>query len=289
MLGNFGKELPEDCELNELLDPEIPGLSPLGERSFDFVESEVRAQLGHLPQDMTRDILHILRGYEPTVFETRTMPRLAPHRDLDLAIDETPGSRPVASRPYSVAPQHLPELSRQIDVLARAGIIRRSTSYYASPVLFAPKKDGKLRLCIDYRRLNAQTLRDPFPTPVAADLIAQTRGMKMFSKLDLQSGFHQMRIREGDQHKTAFCTPGGLYEWVTCPFGLSNTPGCFQRLMNHVLYDHIAAGYCICYCDDLLICTSSDDPREHLAKLTAVLDSLREHDLLVKGSKTELF
>ena len=289
MLANFGKELPEDCELDELLDPEIPGLSPQGERSFDFVESEVRAQLGHLPQDMTRDIFHILRGYEPTVFETRTMPRMAPHRDLDLAIDETPGSRPVASRPYPVAPQHLPELARQIDVLARAGIIRRSTSYYASPVLFAPKKDGKLRLCIDYRRLNAQTLRDPFPTPVAADLIAQTRGMKMFSKLDLQSGFHQMRIREGDQHKTAFCTPGGLYEWVTCPFGLSNTPGCFQRLMNHVLYEHIAAGYCICYCDDLLICTSSDDPREHLAKLTAVLDSLREHDLLVKGSKTELF
>ena len=159
---------------------------------------------------MTRDILQILRGYEPTVFETRTIPRLAPHRDLDLTIDETPGARPVASRPYPVATQHLPELSRQIDVLARAGIIRRNTNYYASPVLFAPKKDEKLRLCIDYRRLNAQTLRDPFPTPVASDLIAQTWGMKMFSKLDLQSGFHQMRIREGDQHKTAFCTQWGV-------------------------------------------------------------------------------
>ena len=100
----------------------------------------------------------------------------------------------------------------------------------------------------------------------------------------------QLRIREGNQHKTAFVTPGGQYEWVTCPFGLSNTPNYFQRLMNDILHDHIAAaGYCVCYCGDLLICTESDDPFEHLVKLTAVLDTLREHELLIKGSKTELF
>jgi len=111
----------------------------------------------------------------------------------------------------------------------------------------------------------------------------------MFSKLDLHSGFHQLRIREGDQHKTAFVTSGGQYEWVTCPFGLSNTPSYFQRLMNNILHDHITTGYCVCYCDDLLICTESDDPSEHLVKLTAVLDTLREHKLLIKDSKTELF
>jgi len=114
----------------------------------------------------------------------------------------------------------------------------------------------------------------------------------MFFKLDLQSGFHLLRIREGDQHNTFFNTAGtagAQYEWVTCPFGLTNTPSCFQRLMNHVLFDHIAANYCVVYCDDVLIYTETDDPNEHMVKVTAVLDTLREHKLLIKGSKTELF
>jgi len=114
----------------------------------------------------------------------------------------------------------------------------------------------------------------------------------MFSKLDLQYEFHQLRIREGDQHKTSFTTSGAAgaqYEWVTCLFGLTNTPSCFQRLMNHVLFDHITANYCVVYCDDVRICTETDDPTEHMAKLTAVLDTLREHELLIKGSKTKLF
>jgi len=111
------------------------------------------------------------------------------------------GARPQAGRRYPVAPQYLPELNRQIEVLERAGIIRRSKSLYGAQVLFAPKKDGKLRLCIDYHKLNRQTLRDCYPTPVATDLIARTRGCKMFSKLDLHSGFHQLRIHEGDHTK----------------------------------------------------------------------------------------
>ena len=287
MLGDFGKELPEDTHLVDLLDSEILGLStPPDRSSFDFVTSEVRAQLGHLSFQKQEDILTLLRGYEDTVFETRTMPRMLPHIISQRLLG------PVSGRPYPVSPQHLPELERQIAALLKAGIIRRSVSLYASPVLFAPKKDGKLRLCIDYQRLNRQTLRDCFPTPVASDLIARTRGARMFSKLDLQSGFHQLRIREGDQHKTAFTTPGAAgvqYEWVTCPFGRTNTPSCFQRLMNHVLFDHITANYCVVYCDDVLIYTETDDPHEHMAKLNAVLDTLRENELLIKGSKSELF
>ena len=136
----------------DLLDPEIPGLStPPDRASFDFVTSEVHAQLGHLSFQKQEDILTLLRGYKDTVFETRTIPRMPP---LDMDITETPGARPVSGRPYPVSPQHLPELERQIKTLLKAGIIRRSVSLYASPVLFAPKKDGKLRLCIDYRRLN---------------------------------------------------------------------------------------------------------------------------------------
>jgi len=280
MLGDVSKELPEDGEFEGLVDMEIPGLVPPVARAFDFVEAEVRAQLGDLSKQKQADIIRLLESYEPTVFETRDMPQLAPHRQWDLDIMEVEGARPVAGRPYPVAPQHLPELNRQIAVLEEAGIIRRSRNLYGALALFAPKKDGRLRLYIDYRKLNCHTLRDCYPTPVATDLIARTRGARMFSQLDLRSGFHQLRIREGDQHKTAFVTPGGQYEWVTCPFGLSNTPSYFQRLMNDILHDHIAAGYCVCYCDDLLICTESDDPAEHLLKLTAGLDTLHEHDLL---------
>jgi len=252
----------------------------------------VRAQLGYLSSQKQKDILTLLRGYEDTVIKTRTMPQMPPRRELDMDITETPGARPVSGRPYPVSPQHLPELERQINALLKAGIIWRSVSLYASPVLFVPKKDGKLRLCIDYHRLNRQTSRDCFPTPVASDLITRTRGARMFSKLDLQSGFHQLRIREGDQHKTVFTTPGAVgaqYEWVTCPFGLTNTPSCFQRLMNHVLFDGIAVIYCVVYCDNVLIYTETDDLAEHMAKLTAVLDTLRGHELLIKGSKTKLF
>jgi len=111
---------------------------------------EVRAQLGHLSFQKQEDILTLLRGYKDTVFETRTMPRMPPRRELDMDITETPGARPVSGRPYPVSPQHLPELERQIAALLKAGIIRRSVSLYTSPVLFAPKKDGKLRPCIDY-------------------------------------------------------------------------------------------------------------------------------------------
>ena len=107
----------------------------------------------------------------------------------------------MAARPYSVAPQHLPGLNQQIAALEKAGIIRRSRSLYGAPVLFEQKKDGKLRLFIDYRKLNQQTLHDCYPTPVVSDLIARTKGARMFSKLDLQSGFHQLCIREGDQAK----------------------------------------------------------------------------------------
>jgi len=113
------------------------------------VTSELRAQLGHLSLQKQEDILTLLRGYEDTVFETHTMPRMPPRRELNMHIMETPGARPVSGRPYPVSLQHLPELERQMVALLKVGIIWRSVSLYASPVLFALKKDGKFGLCID--------------------------------------------------------------------------------------------------------------------------------------------
>ena len=122
--------------------------------SVSLVTSDFRTQLAHLPAQQVEDILSLLGGFEKTVFETRTMSLMPPVRKLDMDITETADARPVAMRHYPVAPQHMPELERQIKALLDAGIIRESVSLYASPVFFAPKKDDKLRLCVDYRRLN---------------------------------------------------------------------------------------------------------------------------------------
>lgn len=286
LVQDFAKELPED-EMLELGD--IPGLTPAPKDSFSYVRAEVNEHLSDSSAGLRSEVLQRLGKFEDTVFETRVMPRAPPHRVLDLDVTLLPGTAPIARRPYPVAAHHQAELRRQEQVLLDAGIIRHSVSAFAAPVLFAPKKDGKLRLCIDYRLLNAQTVRDRFPTPTANDLISRTRGAKLFSKVDLHSGFHQLRMREGDIHKTAFVTPNGHYEWTCAPFGLSATPSAFQRFMSLVLRDHIQAGYCVVYCDDIAIFSFSDNPLDHLANLEGVLGSLREHQLLAKGAKCEFF
>jgi hypothetical protein len=153
---------------------------------------------------------------------------------MDLTINEKPGSIPQCKAPYRVGLHHIDELgyfwrpASQVGVLLETGIIRTSTSEYAAPCLFTPKPHTfpvQLRLCVDHRALNSQMLRDRYPTPTAGDLIAATRGGKLFSKIDLHSGFHQLQIRASNCHKTAFTTPFGLYEFVSAPFGLANSIG----------------------------------------------------------------
>jgi hypothetical protein len=208
---DFTKELPEYAELDL---GDIPGITPSDRSSFSFVE-EVRVQLAYLPEAQLDDVVRRLREFEGDVFETCTQPRPPPIRPgFDVPIVEREGSEPPARRPYPVAPHHQPELDRQVKALFDAGIIRRSNSNYSAPVLFTPKKDGKLRMVVDYRMLNTQTVRDRFPTPTAGDLIAKTRGAKLFSKIDLLSGFHQLRMGDDAVRKTAFVTPSGLYEFV---------------------------------------------------------------------------
>jgi hypothetical protein len=278
--GYADKSLTED---EELVLEDIPGLtlpSSLTSQqgsvpsAFSFIELEVHTNLDHMPAAVREGVIQWLRTYEPTVFETRKLSRLAPRRGLDMDITEYSGARPVVRRSYRVATQYKAELNRQLDLLLEADIIRKSYSPYASPCLFAPKTDGSLRLCVDYRQLNLQTVRDRFPTPTAADLIQRTWGSKLFSKIDLMSDFHQLLIRDEHAHKTTFVNEDGHYQWVVCPFGLSATPSCFQRLMSTVLEEHIRAGYVVVYVDDICIFTKTDDPHEHLDKLQKVLDSL---------------
>ena len=284
------KFLPEDADLEEIDIPGMVALEPGELTSFQKVIHQITKQLVDSEKHVLDQVKRTLAPYEADVFEQRDMPRPPPIRTLDLEINERDGAVPQHRQPYKVAAHHQGEMERQIGVLLKGGIIRESTSAYSASVLFTPKPGGALRMCIDCRRLNDQTHRDRFPTPCAQDLIARTQGATMFSKIDLHSGFHQMRVKEGHQHKTAFSVPGlGLFEWVGSPFGLSNTPGAFQRLMQSVLRSHIAAGYCLVYCDDIIIFGSSPDPLEHLRLVEKVLSSLREHSLLASGKKCEFF
>ncbi|GJP78503.1 hypothetical protein CLOP_g8794 [Closterium sp. NIES-67] len=164
------------------------------------------------------------------------------------------------------------------------GFVRPSTSPFAAPILFTPKKDGGLRMCIDYRALNRVTIKSRYPIPRADELIDQLRGAKFFSKIDLRGGYHQIRVNDADCYKTAFRTRYGSYEYTVMPFGLTNAPSTFQLTMNEV-FRPLLDKCVIVYLDDILIYNTIREA--HLRDLEAVFALLQQHRLITKGSKCE--
>ena len=156
---------------------------------------------------------------------------LPPERDIDFAIDLEPGTKPISIPPYRMAPAELRELSVQLEELLCKGFIRPSVSPWGAPVLFVKKKDGTLRMCVDYRQLYKVTVKNRYPMPRINDLFDQLQDAAVFSKIDLRSGYHQLRIREADIPKTAFRTRYGHYEFLVMSFGLTNAPAAFMDLM----------------------------------------------------------
>jgi hypothetical protein len=152
------------------------------------------------------------------------LPRMPPERGVEFYIDLIPGTAPIAMRPYRMAPTELAELKLQIAELQQTGYIRPSSSPWGAPVLFVTKKDGSMRMCIDYRSLNEVTIKNKYPLPRIDDLFDQLQRAKYFSKIDLRSGYHQLRIKEADIQKTAFVTRYGQYEFTVMSFGLTNAP-----------------------------------------------------------------
>ncbi|GBG65889.1 hypothetical protein CBR_g54180 [Chara braunii] len=200
------------------------------------------------------------------------------------AIEIIPRSKTLKGRIYRMAPAKLDELRKQLKELTEKGWIRPSTSPYGSPVLFVPKKGGTLRMCVDYRGLNAITVKNVEPLPRIDDLLDRVQGCKYYTKIDLKSGYHQIAIRPEDQHKTTFQTRYGLYEFGVMPFDLCNAPGTFQHTMNRIFHEHLDK-FLVVYLDDILIFSKSAE--EHAQHVETVLPLLRQHKYKVNLEKCE--
>ncbi|CAI7868457.1 unnamed protein product [Closterium sp. NIES-53] len=210
--------------------------------------------------------------------------QLPPYRTHQHEIIEEPGSKPTFRAPYQLSPTELADMKKQIEYLLDKGLIRPSTSPYGAPVLFTPKPDGSLRMCIDYRALNKQTIKNKYPIPRIDDLLDQLRGATVFSKLDLRSGYWQIRMADNSIYKTAFRTRYGSYEYLVMPFGLTNAPATFQAEMNHI-FRPLLDECVVVYLDDILI--YSRDMKQHIEHLRRVFEILRREKFYVKISKSE--
>ncbi|KAL0561316.1 hypothetical protein IC582_001739 [Cucumis melo] len=226
----------------------------------------------------------VVRDY-PDVFPEE-LPGLPPHREVEFAIELEPGTVPISRAPYRMAPAELKELKVQLQELLDKGFIRPSVSPWGAPVLFVKKKDGSMRLCIDYRELNKVTVKNRYPLPRIDDLFDQLQGATMFSKIDLRSGYHQLRIKDGDVPKTAFRSRYGHYEFIVMSFGLTNAPAVFMDLMNRVFREFLDT-FVIVFIDDILIYSKTE--AEHEEHLRIVLQTLRDNKLYAKFSKCEFW
>jgi hypothetical protein len=214
------------------------------------------------------------------------LPGLPLDRDIEFIIDLVPGTAPISKRPYQMLANELAELTKQLAELQKKGFIRPSSSPWGAPVLFIEKKDKTQRMCVDYRSLNEVTIKNKYPLPRIEDLFDQMRGVCVFSKINMRSGYHQLKIRKSDIPKIAFITRYGLYEFMVMSFSLTNAPAYFMYLMNKVFLEYLDK-FVVVFIDDILVFSKNEE--EHEAHLRLVLEKLREHKLYAKFSKCEFW
>ncbi|GJR47107.1 putative reverse transcriptase domain-containing protein [Tanacetum coccineum] len=255
------------------------------EKGFPIFLAHVTAkEVGDKSEKKRLEDVPIVQDF-PEVFP-EDLPGLPPTRQVEFQIDLVPGAAPVARAPYRLAPSEMKELSEQLKELSDKGFIRPSSSPWGAPVLFVKKKDGSFRMCIDYRELNKLTVKNRYPLPRIDDLFDQLQGSSVYSKIDLRSGYHQLRVREEDIPKTAFRTRYGHYEFQVMPFGLTNAPAVFMDLMNRVCKPYLDK-FVIVFIDDILI--YSKNKEEHEEHLKQILELLKKEELYAKFSKCEFW
>ena len=204
------------------------------------------------------------------------------HREYDLKIDIDETAKAPLGPVYPLSQSELGALEEFIDEHLNMGFIRPSNSLFGAPVLFVKKKDGSLRLCVNFRRLNSITRKDKYPLPLVSDLLAAPSKAKFFTKIDLWHTYHLVWISPGDEWKTAFRTRYGSFEWLVMPFGLTNAPASFQCFLNTIFSDLLDV-FVIIYLDDILIFSLNEE--DHVKHVSEVLRRLQKHNLFAKGEK----
>jgi hypothetical protein len=221
----------------------------------------------------------------PNVFPEE-LPGMPPDRDIEFSIELLPGTAPISKRPYRMDVKDIIELKKQIEELLEKGFIHPRSSPWGALVLFVSKKDGSRRMCVDYRSLNEVTIKNKYPLPRIEDLFDQMKGAKIFSKIDLRSGYHQLKIRAEDVPKTAFTTRYGLYEFLVKLFGLTNALAYFMNMMNKVFMEYLDQ-FVVVFIEDILVYSPNEEIHEDHLRL--VLQKLRDNQLYAKFSKCDFW
>ena len=269
---------PHNNETKELI-LTISATPVITDKEFTANQPEEKYKPYPLSQEQKKRLDELLAEYRD-VLADKTDPLGTTDRVVH-SID-TGDEKPIRQKPYRLSPSQKEALDKELDYLLEKGVVRASNSPWSSPVVMVPKPDGSIRVCIDYRKLNHITKKHAHPLPKTKEILDQLNGAKIFTTIDLLSGFYQIQMDEKDIQKTSFCTHRGLFEYLRIPMGLCNSPATFERLVEQVFALELYV-FMLLYIDDLIIFSKNAD--DHLKHLQTVLQRLREKKTTSKVSQ----